>query len=204
MHFLKLRSFFKRIAARIHRKSKVRIQFIALYQKPFDKLPLNCAIDDIFHSVMLEEAPVFELDEFFQWANVEMLFLDQFFRSAEFPQAIEYHLDQFFRMAELPKVIDYQFDEFFLMPDAIDYQLDQFFRLAEYPQVKEYLLDEFFDQFESTQIMQDEDDPLALVDSMKKDLVVKARSMSCSFETVAKPCISGTLGLKRCLSQGHL
>ena len=84
-----------------------------MYHPTVGKSPLDLAIEDCYLEIIYQEDDALGLDEFFKWAQVQLLNLDVFFLQASYPTAPVLELDLFFKQAAIPEALQYQLEEFF-------------------------------------------------------------------------------------------
>ena len=138
----------------------------AMFAPSHGKQPIDALIENRYLDLMYPVEDEAQLDEFFQWASVQMMFLDLLFHQAQFPRAEEYSLDIFFHLAQFPVAPQYELDAFYhqaqflaapqyeldafyyqaQFPEALRYELDAFFHQAQFPKAPQYELDAFYHQ----------------------------------------------------------
>ena len=110
---VKLRKAIHKLVALIPPHRRYPRTFHAMYHPTVGKSPLDCAVEDCYLEVLYQEDDALELDEFFKWAQVQLLNLDVFFLQASYPTAPVLELDLFFKQAAIPEAQQYQLDVFF-------------------------------------------------------------------------------------------
>ena len=180
----------------------------AMFAPSHGKQPIDALIESRYLDLMYPVEDEAQLDEFFQWASVQMMFLDLLFHQAQFPRAEEYSLDIFFHLAQFPVAPQYELDAFYHQAQflaAPQYELDVFFHLAQFPAAPQHELDAFYHQaqfhaapqyeldmfFDQSVVLQCSQKKSTLPDSVKYHLdefLRKAHSIEARFYSLSRFC----------------